>query len=113
MVEVMAMPDSIWVGKSAGGANFRQSTGMTVLAIHSPGRKRDYRRRLARQRIKAGDVLLLQGSVEDIERLEDDKSLVRALRRQMIGTADARNTRAYNQHVEMFAVRDTRCFGQG
>jgi di/tricarboxylate transporter len=70
MVEVMAMPDSIWVGKSAGGANFRQSTGMTVLAIHSPGRKRDYRRRLARQRIKAGDVLLLQGSVEDIERLE-------------------------------------------
>ena len=69
MVEVMAMPDSAWVGKSAGGAGFRQSTGMTVLAIHSPGRKRDYRRRLARQRIKAGDVLLLQGSVEDIEQL--------------------------------------------
>jgi di/tricarboxylate transporter len=75
MVEVMAMPDSRWVGKSAGGTNFRQTTGLTVLAIHSPGRERDYRRRLARQRIKAGDVLLLQGAVEDIERLDPGELL--------------------------------------
>jgi len=69
MVEAMVMPDSRWVRKSARGAGFRQTTGLSVLAIHSPGRDRDFRQELARQRLKAGDVLLLQGSIEDIDRL--------------------------------------------
>jgi len=43
---------------------------MTVLAIHSPGDDRDAPRYLGRQRLKGGDVLLLQGSVEDIQRLD-------------------------------------------
>lgn len=64
------MPEGRWVRKSARGAGFRRTTGLSVLAIHSPGRDRDFRQGLARQRLKAGDVLLLQGSVEDIERLD-------------------------------------------
>lgn len=70
MVEVMVLPDSRWVGRTSRGASFRRETGMTVLAIHSPGRERDFRRRIARQRIKAGDVLLLQGAEDDIEVLD-------------------------------------------
>jgi len=70
MLEVMVRPDSTWVRKSARGAGFRAATGMTVLAIHSPGDERDYRRRLARRRLKGGDVLLLQGSVEAIANLD-------------------------------------------
>jgi di/tricarboxylate transporter len=70
MVEVMVLPDSRWVGRTSRGASFRRETGMTVLAIHSPGREQDFRRRIARQRMKAGDVLLLQGAEDDIEVLD-------------------------------------------
>lgn len=69
MVEVMVMPDSQWIRKSARGAGFRQATGLSVLAIHSPGDTRDFRRQLSSRRMGAGDVLLLQGSNEDIDRL--------------------------------------------
>jgi di/tricarboxylate transporter len=75
MVEVMVMPDSLWAGRSARGANFRQQTGMTVLAIHSPGRKGDAGARLARRRMKAGDVLLLQGAAESIDKLDPEQLL--------------------------------------
>ena len=69
MVEALVMPDSKWVRKSARGAGFRQATGLSVLAIHSPGDTRDFRRQLSRRRLGAGDVLLLQGGNDDIERL--------------------------------------------
>jgi len=75
MVEAMVMPDSRWVRKSPRGAGFRQSTGLTVLAIHSPGSDNDYRRHLARTRLKAGDVLLLQGKVESIQQLDPEQLL--------------------------------------
>ena len=70
MVEAMVMPDSRWVRKSPRGAGFRKSTGLTVLAIHSPGGDQDFRRHLSRTRMKAGDVLLLQGDVENIQKLD-------------------------------------------
>jgi len=69
MVEAMVVPGSRWVRRSARGAGFRQSTGLSVLAIHSPGRSGDFRPELSRQRLVVGDVLLLQGNLEDIERL--------------------------------------------
>ena len=75
MVEAMVMPDSRWVRKSPRGADFRRSTGMTVLAIHSPGGDKDYRRHLNRKRLKAGEVLLLQGRMEDIEQLDPEHLL--------------------------------------
>jgi len=70
MVEVMVTPESQWLHKSARANGFRQATGLSVLAIHSPGGEQDYQRQLSRQRMGAGDVLLLQGSIEDIERLD-------------------------------------------
>ncbi len=70
MVEVLVMPDSAWEDKSARGAGFRQATGLSVLAIHSPGDAGDFRRELSSRRLRAGDVLLLQGSHADIERLD-------------------------------------------
>ena len=70
MVEAMVMPDSEWIRKSPRGAGFRNSTGLTVLAIHSPGVDKDFRRHLSRTRMKAGDVLLLQGDVENIQKLD-------------------------------------------
>lgn len=70
MVEVMVMPNSHWLRKSARGNGFRQATGLSVLAIHSPGQVTDYSRGLARRRLREGDVLLLQGALEDIEGLD-------------------------------------------
>lgn len=70
MVELMVLPDSRWVGKSARTAGFRQATGLSVLAIHTRGREGDYRRRLSQQRLKAGDVLLVQGGIQEIEALK-------------------------------------------
>ena len=70
MVEVMVLPDSRWVGKSSRTAGFRAATGLSVLAIHTRGREGDYRRRLSQQRLKAGDVLLVQGGIEEVEALD-------------------------------------------
>jgi len=70
MVEVMVLPESRWVRKSARGAGFRQATGLSVLAIHSPGETGDFRPELSRRRMRAGDVLLVQGPVEQIARLD-------------------------------------------
>jgi di/tricarboxylate transporter len=69
MVEAMVMPDSRWIRRSPRGAEFRTQTGLTVLAIHSPGSDQDLPRHLSRTRLKAGDVLLLQGRVDDIGKL--------------------------------------------
>jgi di/tricarboxylate transporter len=70
MVEVMVMPESKWLRKSGRTDSFRKSTGLSMLAIHSPGSKKDSPSPLSRQRLHVGDVLLLQGRVEDIERLD-------------------------------------------
>jgi di/tricarboxylate transporter len=70
MVEVLVMPESRWLRKSARTARFRQTTGLSLLAIHSPGSERDFGTHLASQRLGAGDVLLLQGNVDDIQRLD-------------------------------------------
>ncbi len=75
MVEVMVMPGSRWLRKSARAAGFRQATGLSLLAIHSPGSERDYRSQISSQRLGTGDVLLLQGHVDDINRLDSAEFL--------------------------------------
>jgi di/tricarboxylate transporter len=75
MVEALVMPGSKLEGKSPRNAGFREKTGLSVLAIHSPGRGVDHRGRLGRQRVKGGDVLLLQGGVDEIERLDPGQLL--------------------------------------
>lgn len=73
MVEAMVLPRSNLIGRTLRDTLFRERTGLTVLAIHSG--ETTTRTALSKRRLDAGDVLLLQGSVEAIERI-DDQDLV-------------------------------------
>lgn len=75
IVEAMLMPESRWLRKSARGNGFRQATGLTVLAIHSPGARQDFQREMSRRRMGVGDVLLLQGERRDLDRLDPNDLL--------------------------------------
>ncbi len=74
MIEAMVLPRSALVGKTLREARFRERTGLAVLAIHSAGGP-DIMTKLSRRRMKPSDVLLLQGSVEDIDRIPQDDLL--------------------------------------
>lgn len=92
MVEAMVLPRSELIGGTLRETHFAQRTGLTVLGIHvPPSRRRLYgrlplsRRRgpvlqgrspLSRHRLEAGDLLLLQGNVEDLARVNTDDLLV-------------------------------------
>jgi di/tricarboxylate transporter len=69
MVEAMVMPRSPLVGATLRGAHFRETTGLSVLAIHTTGRRGKVNN-LSRWRMKPSDVLLLQGAQSDLDRLD-------------------------------------------
>lgn len=71
MVEAMVLPRSELIGGSLQNVRFRERTGVTVLGLHVALGTRG-RRPLSRQRLAAGDMLLLQGSRQDIDRLDGD-----------------------------------------
>ncbi len=71
MVEGMVLPRSRLVRRTLRESLFRERTGLVVLAIH--GARSNVP--LSRHRIAAGDVMLLQGDIEDIERV-DSRDLV-------------------------------------
>ena len=77
MREAMVLPRSDLIGKTLKEAQFRERTGLTVLAIHSAGGP-DRIEKLSGIGLKASDVLLLQGSVDALERVraEDDLLLL-------------------------------------
>jgi di/tricarboxylate transporter len=66
MVEAMVLPRSRLVGRSLRDSLFRERTGLVVLAIHGDADKSA----LSRHRIAGGDVMLLQGRLEDIQRVD-------------------------------------------
>lgn len=68
MREAMVLPRSDFVERTLEESRFRERTGLTVLAIHSAGGP-DRIEKLAQTRLKASDVLLLQGSLEAFERV--------------------------------------------
>ena len=68
MREAMVLPRSDLVGRTLKEAQFREATGLTVLAIHSAGGP-DLIEKLSGIRLKASDVLLLQGSIDALERV--------------------------------------------
>ena len=68
MVEAMVLPRSDLVGQTLEGSAFRDRTSVTVLAIHSAGGS-DRIEKISKQRLKASDVLLLQGNSDDLNRL--------------------------------------------
>lgn len=68
MVEAMVLPRSQLVGRTLQEAGFRERTGLTVLAIHSAGGT-DTVEKISRKRLRESDVLLLQGTRRDLDRL--------------------------------------------
>jgi di/tricarboxylate transporter len=71
MIEAMVLPRSELIGGTLADVHFRDRTGVTVLGIHgSPPHRR--RVKLSRHRLEAGDMLLLQGRPENLDRLDGD-----------------------------------------
>ncbi len=62
LLEVVVMPDSFMEGRTAGRVNLRNRFGINLLAVAREGG--GLRGRLSNIRIRAGDVLLLQGNRE-------------------------------------------------
>ncbi len=68
MMEAMVLPQSEFVGRTLKESQFRERTGLTVLAIHSAGGP-DRIEKLSGIRLKPSDVLLVQGTLEAFDRV--------------------------------------------
>lgn len=62
VVQMLVTPQSDLIGRTLKEANFRERYGITVLAIYRHGHSE--RERLARIRLKMGDLLLVQGPAD-------------------------------------------------
>jgi di/tricarboxylate transporter len=67
IVEGVLMPRSPLIGQSLRRLEFKERYGLQVLAIHRAGR---VPRTISSARLRMGDVLLLQGTPEDVKALE-------------------------------------------
>ncbi len=65
IAEAVVTPDSPLVGQSAAGTQMRTRYGLNLLAIARRGKS--IRKRFDKQRLKAGDVLLLQGRARTMD----------------------------------------------
>ena len=75
IAELLITPKSTLIRHSLKEANFRQRFGLAVLAIYRHGQVLG--RKLGVIKLRAGDLLLVQGSKERLQALEDDTNLVR------------------------------------
>ncbi len=73
LVEAMVMPGSEVRGRTLRGLRFYDRFGLAVLAINRRGET--LRAKLSRLILRVGDVLLLQGSRDDVQRLTVEGSL--------------------------------------
>ena len=71
--EAVLMPQSHLVGKTIRSVDFAHRFGLIVLALYRRGQA--YPARIGNMRLKVGDVLLLRGSNEDVERLKGNLDL--------------------------------------
>jgi di/tricarboxylate transporter len=71
MMEALVLPRSELVGGTLRDVRFRDRTGVTVLGIHASAQPRR-RVKLSRHRLEPGDMLLLQGRQENLDRLDGD-----------------------------------------
>src|SRR5262245_12094486 len=67
IVEGVLLPRSLLIGQSLRSLEFKERYGLQVLAIHRAGR---VPRSISSARLRMGDVLLLQGSPQDVKALE-------------------------------------------
>ncbi len=72
-VEVLISPGCRMIGRTLGEMRLRRRYGVYVLAAH---RRNQNIRRLDDLEVQVGDTLLLEGTIEDIQRLADDMELV-------------------------------------
>ena len=73
MAEAVLLPQSALIGRTLKQLNFHGRYGATVSAIHRPGHARPAR--IENLRLKVGDVLLLQGPRDRLERLRGNPNL--------------------------------------
>lgn len=76
LVEAIVLPKSPLIGRTLKNYRFREHFGLQVLGINRHGET--VHRKMSLVRLKAGDVLLLQGSVENINLLEEE-NIARAI----------------------------------
>jgi di/tricarboxylate transporter len=69
LVEVILMPKSPLIGRTLKGYRFHERYGLQVLGLNRHGE--NIRRKLSQAPLRMGDVLLLQGSPENITALQD------------------------------------------
>jgi di/tricarboxylate transporter len=74
VVEVVLTPQSPFIGRTLRDLNFRQSHGLTVLAIWRDGRP--YRSALGNYKLRFGDTLLVQGPAPNIHLLTERSDLL-------------------------------------
>lgn len=73
-VEVLITPGCKMVGRSLGSLRLRRRYGVYALAVHR--RNQNIGRQLDNLIVKIGDTLLLEGTIEDINRLSSDMDMV-------------------------------------
>jgi len=73
-VEVLITPGCKMVGRSLGALRLRRRYGVYPLAVHR--RNQNIGRQLDDLIVKVGDTLLLEGAMEDIQRLASDMDMV-------------------------------------
>jgi di/tricarboxylate transporter len=73
MAEAVLLPQSNLVGRTLKQLKFHRRYGATVLAIHRPGFTLPAK--IENLRLRIGDVLLLRGTREDLERLQGNPNL--------------------------------------
>ena len=73
-VEVLISPGCRMIGRSLGEIRLRRRYGVYVIAAHR--RDQNIGRQLDDLVVQVGDTLLLEGSIEDIQRLSEDMALV-------------------------------------
>lgn len=71
--EAVLLSQSSLLGRTLKQVNFHRRYGVTVTAIHRPGHVRPAR--IENLRLQVGDVLLLQGSRANLERLRGNRNL--------------------------------------
>ncbi|MBV8087205.1 MAG: SLC13 family permease [Chloroflexi bacterium] len=94
LLQVVVAPDSSLVGRSLSGVNFMRRYGAVVLGLWRKNRTQP--EELARTRIQAGDVLVLQGNNEALAGISQDRDFlmmvpfhaeVRQPRRELLAAA--------------------------
>ncbi|MED6313604.1 MAG: SLC13 family permease [Verrucomicrobiota bacterium] len=75
IAELLITPKSTLIRRTLKEANFRQRFGLAVLAIYRHGQSLG--RKLGTIRLRAGDLLLVQGAEDRMQSLEHDTNLVR------------------------------------